>query len=311
MSDSGISLSCILQRVKRIRKMLEIPFLKKQDADDQLPSKETSMLLHAGHSDTNEQASLSKDPECPTLPLVGEDTDGGDFHDDASDISKDSDKEGYPTQKGSSIIEGHKDVLEDMKVPNAIVMDENPWCFQCSESHWEHECPCISDDHQQKSPQINIAAEKQPEAIKSTEEDFNQIKWPTEEEYLQLISGIEVPETVRIRKKVKNDAQIHPSQQKIFVAKSHPPPSTQYTRVIQGTTNFRVKEYKRGDTVGIWDSNKGRPTGIMEENHFGFGPSRVRKKPVNDSCYLSTLEARKRPLPIGGRLLKPHQGGGT
>jgi hypothetical protein len=311
MSDSDISLSCILQRVKRIRKMLEIPFLKKQDSDDQLPSKETSILLHAGHSDTNEQASLSKDPECPTFPLVREDTDGDDFHDDAFDISKDSDKEGYPTQKGSNIIEGHKEVFEDMKVPNAIVVDENPWCFQCSESHWEHECSCNSDDHQQENPQINITAEKQPEAIKSTEEDFNQMKWPTEEEYLQLISGIEVPETVRIRKKVKNDAQIHPSQQKIFVAKSHPPPSTQHTRTIQGTTNFRVKEYKKGDTVGIWDANKGRPTGIMEDNHCGFGPSRVRKKSVNDSYYLSALEARSRPLSISGRLLEPHPGGGT
>jgi hypothetical protein len=84
-------------------------------------------------------------------------------------------------------------------------VDENPWCFQCSESHWEHECPCNSGDHQQESPQINITAEKQPEAIKSTEEDFNQMKWPTKEEYLQLISGIEVPETVRIVEKVEDN----------------------------------------------------------------------------------------------------------
>jgi hypothetical protein len=299
MSDSGISLSCILQRVKRIRKMLEIPFLKKQDADDQLPSKETSMLLHAGHSDTNEQASLSKDPECPTFPLVGEDTDGGDFHDDASDISKDSDKEGYPTQKGSSIIEGHKDVFEDMKVPNAIVVDENPWCFQCSEAHWDNECPYNGDDHQQESPQINITAEEQPKAIKSTKEDFDQIEWPTEEEYYQLINSLK-------------GLKIEPVKiQKISAAKSHPPPSTQHTRTIQGTTNFRVKEYKKGDTVGMWDANKGRPTNITEDNHFGFGPSRVRKKPVNDSYYLSTLEARRCPLPISGRLLEPHPGGGT
>jgi hypothetical protein len=278
--------------------MLEIPFLKKQDSDDKLSSKETPILLHDGHANTNEQVSLSKDPECPTFPLEDEDTDGDDPHDDAS-------KEGYPMTKRSISIEGHDDL------PSASIVDENPWCFQCSEAHWDNECTYNGGNHQQECPQVNVTAEKQPKAIKSTEEDFNQMKWPTEEEYLQLISGIEVPETVRIRKKVRNDAQIHPSQQKIFVAKSHPPPSTQYTRVIQGTTNFRVKEYKRGDMVGIWDSNKGRPTGIMEENHFGFGPSRVRKKPVNDSCYLSTLEARKRPLPIGGRLLEPHPGGGT
>jgi hypothetical protein len=43
-------------------------------------------------------------------------------------------------KEGSNFIEGHKDVFKDMKVPNAIVVDENPWCFQCSEAHWEHEC---------------------------------------------------------------------------------------------------------------------------------------------------------------------------
>jgi len=283
----------ILQRVKRIREMLEIPFLKKQDSDDKLPSKETPMLLHAGHADTNEQVSLSKDQECPTFPLKEEDTDGDDSNDDASNISKDSDKKGYPITERSNSIEGHDDV------PSAIVVDENPWCFQCSEAHWENECPHNGNDHQQESPQINITAEEQPKAIKSTKEDFDQIEWPTEEEYYQLINSL---------KGLKIEPVII---QKISAAKSHPPPSTQHTRTIQGTTNFRVKEYKKGDTVGMWDANKGRPTNITEDNHFGFGPSRVRKKPVNDSYYLSTLEARRCPLPISGRLLEPHPGGGT
>jgi hypothetical protein len=298
-TDPSISMSCILQRVKRIRRMLEIPFLKKQDSDDKLPSKGTPILLHDGHSNTDEQASFSKDPDCPTFPLVGEDTDEGDFHDDAFDISEDSDKDGYPIQKRSNFI-------EDIRVPSAIVVDENPWCFQCSEAHWEHECPYNGGDHQQEGPQINVTAEKHQEV---KEEKSDQIEWPTKEEYYQLINSLkdQKVEPVKILKRV----QTHPSQQKIFVAKSHPPPSMQHTRVIQGTTNFKVKEYKKGDTVGMWDANKGRPTGIMEDNHFGFGPSRVRKKPVNDSYYLSTLEARRRPLPIGGRLLEPHPGGGT
>jgi hypothetical protein len=303
-TDPSISMFCILQRVKRIRRMLEIPFLKKQDSDDKLPSKGTPVLLHTGHSGINEQTSFLMDQDCPTL---GEDTNRGDFPVDTSDTSEDPDGDCYPPQRKSNFIEGHKDVFKDIKVPSTIVVDENPWCFQCSEAHWEHECPCNSGDHQQESPQINITAEEQPEAIKSTEEDFDQIEWPTKEEYLQLISSIKVQESETVR----NDVQIHPSQQKIFVAKSHPPPSTQYTRVIQGTTNFRVKEYKKGDTVGMWDANKGRPTNITEDNHFGFGPSRVRKKSVNDSYYLSTLEARRRPLPISGRLLEPHPGGGT
>ena len=229
-------------------------------------------------------------------------------------------------------------------VPSAIVVDENPWCFQCSEAHWEHECPCNSVGHQQvnnidylmKGPQINIAAEEHQEAIKEAvrsarmavinkldqeskdkpitkEENSSQIEWPTKEEYQQLINDLKAQklETVKILKKVENDVQIHPSQQKIFVAESHPPPSTQYTRVIQGTTNFRVKEYKKGDMVGRWDANKGRPNNITEDNHVGFGPSRVRNKSMNDSYYFSTIEGRRPPLPISGRLLKPHQGGGT
>jgi hypothetical protein len=88
-TSSSISMSFILQRVKRIREMLEIPFLKKKDSDDQLPLKGIPTLLHAGHSDTDEQAPFSKDQDCPTFPLVGEDTDWDDFPDDASDISED------------------------------------------------------------------------------------------------------------------------------------------------------------------------------------------------------------------------------
>ena len=74
-------------------------------------------------------------------------------------------------------------------------------------------------------------------------------------------------ETAKILKKVEDDEWIRPSQQEIFIAESHPPPSTQYTRVIQGTTNFRVKEYKEGDMVWMWDANKGKPTNIKENNH--------------------------------------------
>jgi hypothetical protein len=33
----------------------------------------------------------------------------------------------------------------DQEVPNTLaptnVVEENPWCLQCKESHWEHECP--------------------------------------------------------------------------------------------------------------------------------------------------------------------------
>jgi hypothetical protein len=42
---------------------------------------------------------------------------------------------------------------------------------------------------------------------------------------------------VKILKRPKNeeDVQIHPSQQEKFILEAHPPPSVQYTRVVQGT----------------------------------------------------------------------------
>jgi hypothetical protein len=50
-------------------------------------------------------------------------------------------------------------------------VDENPWCFQCNEAHWKHECPYSSGGHQQinnidhfiEGPQINIAIEEHQE----------------------------------------------------------------------------------------------------------------------------------------------------
>jgi hypothetical protein len=53
-------------------------------------------------------------------------------------------------------------------------VNESPWCFQCSEAHWEHECPYNDSGHQQvnnishvvEGPQINIMAKEHQEAIK-------------------------------------------------------------------------------------------------------------------------------------------------
>jgi hypothetical protein len=177
-TDPSTSMSCILQRVKRIREMLKISFLKKRDSDDQLPFKGIPTLLHTGHSEKDEQTPFSVDPylfqDCPTFPLTGEDTDWGDYPDDASDTSEDSDEDGYPVQRVSNFVEWNKDVFKDIEVPSTIIVDENPWCFQCSEAHWEHECPYSSGGHQQvnnidyfiEGPQINITAEEHQEAMK-------------------------------------------------------------------------------------------------------------------------------------------------
>jgi hypothetical protein len=172
-TDPSISMTCILQRAKRIREILEIPFLNRQNSDDKLPF-EGIPILPTGHSEMDEQTPFSMDRDCPTFPLMGEDTDWDDFLDDASDTSEDSDEDGYPPQRKSNFIEAHKDVFKDIRVPSAIIMDENPWYFQCSESHWEDECPYSSGGHQQvnnidyfeEGPQINITIEEHQEAIK-------------------------------------------------------------------------------------------------------------------------------------------------
>jgi hypothetical protein len=66
----------------------------------------------------------------------------------------------------------------DQEVPNTLapanVVDENPWCLQCSEAHWEHECPYNNDGHEQvnnighlmEGPQINITLEEHREGVK-------------------------------------------------------------------------------------------------------------------------------------------------
>jgi hypothetical protein len=89
-------------------------------------------------------------------------------------ISEDSDEDGCLVQRVSNFVEWNKDVFKDIEVLSTIIVDENPWCFQCSEAHWEHECPYSSGGHQQvnnidyftEGPQINITAEEHQEAMK-------------------------------------------------------------------------------------------------------------------------------------------------
>jgi hypothetical protein len=85
----------------------------------------------------------------------------------------------------------------------------------------------------------------------ATEEDFDQIKWPKKEEYQQLLDEFKNKEIrmVKILKKVEDDIQICPSQQEVFTTEANPPPSAQYTRVVQGTTKYKVRKYKEGDMV--------------------------------------------------------------
>jgi hypothetical protein len=118
-TDPSTSMSCILERVKRIREMLKISFLKKQDSNDQLPFKGIPTLLQTSHSEKDEQTPFSVDPylfqDCPTFPLTEKDTDWGDYPDDASNISEDSDEDSYPVQRVSNFVEWNEDVFKDIK----------------------------------------------------------------------------------------------------------------------------------------------------------------------------------------------------
>jgi hypothetical protein len=117
--------------------------------------------------------------------------------------------------------------------------------------------------------------------------------------------------TMKILKKHQDDVQIHPSKQEVFTVEAHSPPTTQYTRVVQGMTKYKVIKYKEGDMVWMWDTQKGEPTNVKGSTQSWLRPFKLGMESVNDSYYLSTLEGRRRPLPISRLLLKPHQGGGT
>jgi hypothetical protein len=104
----------------------------------------------------------------------------------------------------------------------------------------------------------------------ATEEDFDQIQWPKREEYQQLLDKYKDKEVgvVKLLKKGESDILIRPSQQEVFTVESHPPPSAQYTRVVQETTKFKIKEYKEGDIVWMWDVKKGEPTNVKGSTQF-------------------------------------------
>jgi hypothetical protein len=78
-----------------------------------------------------------------------------------------------PFQKGNQT---YKPKNEN-EVPNTLaptnVVDENPWCLECSEAHWENECPYNTSQQQVNNldcfssvPQINITDIEHQQALK-------------------------------------------------------------------------------------------------------------------------------------------------
>ena len=58
-TNLSTSMSYILQRVKMIRKMFEIPFLTKKNPDDKLSFEGTSTLLQTGYFEQDEKTPFS------------------------------------------------------------------------------------------------------------------------------------------------------------------------------------------------------------------------------------------------------------
>jgi hypothetical protein len=101
------------------------------------------------------------------------------------------------------------------------------------------------DNDKAQNEMIQTLQKYSPEDMPfATEEDFDQIEWPKKEEYQQLLDEFKNKEIgiVKILKKHEDDVQIHSSQQEVFTAEAHPPPSVQYTRVVQGTAKYKVKK---------------------------------------------------------------------
>jgi hypothetical protein len=180
-------------------------------------------------------------------------------------------------------------------------------------THVQEVVPSVSEAQKDV---IQTLQEYSPEDMPfAAKEDFDQIEWPKKEEYQQLLDQFQNKEvgTVKILKRPKDEenVQIHPSQQEAFTSEAHPHPSVQYTKVVQGTTKHKTRKYKEGELVWMWDTQKEEPTNVKGSTQSWLGPFKVGMESVDNSYYLSTLEGRRRPLPISGRLLKPHQGGGT
>jgi hypothetical protein len=79
-------------------------------------------------------------------------------------------------QRGTQVFKPNN----DQEFPNTLaptnMVEENPWCLQCRDSHWEHECPLNNGEHEQvniidhtiEGPQcfLNATLEEHQEGIK-------------------------------------------------------------------------------------------------------------------------------------------------
>jgi hypothetical protein len=127
-------------------------------------------------------------------------------------------------QKGNQVFRPKN----DQEVPNTLapanVVDENPWCLQCSESHWEHECPYNNGGHDQvnimdhtiEDPQIclNITPEEHQEGIKEA----------TRKARMEVINNLDQESREKLK---KQEFQVYTRQNKLNQPLSTGPATSQ------------------------------------------------------------------------------------
>ena len=163
--------------------------------------------------------------------------------------------------------------------------------------------------NEQQKDVIQTFQDYSPEDMPFTsEEEFDQFNWPKKEEYQQLLDQFQNKEvgTVKILKRPKSEdeVQIHPFPQEAFTPEAHPPPSVQYTRVIQEDEKRKIQKYKKGDLVWMWDTQKGEPTNAKGSKQSWLGPFKIRSCAGINSYNLETMEGEILKLPVNALHIK-------
>jgi hypothetical protein len=101
-----------------------------------------------------------------------------------------------------------------------------------TETHVQENSHPVKDNKVHKQVMGNIPKFSPKDVPFAKKEDH--IQWPTREGYQQLLDKYKDKEagTVKLQKIGESGILIQPSQQEVFAAESHPPPSTQYTKVV-------------------------------------------------------------------------------
>jgi hypothetical protein len=113
----------------------------------------------------------------------------------------------------------------DQEVPNTLaptnMVEENPWCFQCRESHWEHEFPLNNGEHDQVNV-INHTIEEPQYFLNITPEEHEEgIKEATRKARMEVINSLDQESRENLK---KQEFQVYTRKKRM-----NQPPSTRPT----------------------------------------------------------------------------------